>query len=361
MDLSRLDLKPHKLFHHLEEVLRWKNGESFPPVFVELSPTDRCQQHCHYCYIEYVWSKGRHEIEGDLLVKIFQDMGHYGVKSVMIQGTGEPLLNKATPTAIVEGKKTGLSIALCTNGVLFNQEMLEEVVPCLEWMRVSDVECNPQLYAKAHGCGESQWYRVIENLKSAVEIREREGLDTVICTHLLLFPYNAEHVVETTQMVKDIGVDFILIKSANQSTHNPEHNWERDTHIKFRQQLEEAKKLEDKEFKVSVRLDQFEIQEEKGAFPKNFDKCYGMEFETMVDADGGIYPCLNFWRDPDRRYGNLNEQTFEEIWESERRRQVQDKIYNHYDLCNCHFGCKQMHINEELCKLADEPMHVNFL
>jgi radical SAM protein with 4Fe4S-binding SPASM domain len=360
MDLSRLQLQPHKLFHHLEEVLRWRKGEYFPPIFVNFSPTDLCNQNCWYCYTQYLGHK-KLEIQGDLLVRIFQDMGHAGVKSVMIQGTGEPLLNKSTPDAIVEGRRAGLSLALCTNGVLLNNEVLEKILPSLEWMRVSDVECSSELYAKSHGSPESHWHRVIKNLKIAVEIRERERLDTVLSAHMLLFPYNAKYVVETTKMIKDLGLDYILIKSANQSIHNPQHRWPLDTHKKASKFLEEAKKLEDREFKVSIRYDQFEVQQEGKPFKKSFKRCYGLEFETMVDADGGVYPCLHFWRTPDYCYGNLYERTFEEIWKGERRRQVLDKIYNHFDLDNCHFGCKHRHINETLWELANPPMHVNFL
>ena len=54
MDLSRLKLEPHKLFHHLDEVVKWRNGEYFPPIFIELSPTDLCNQKCHYCYTQYL-------------------------------------------------------------------------------------------------------------------------------------------------------------------------------------------------------------------------------------------------------------------------------------------------------------------
>jgi len=360
MELSRLQLQPHKLFHHLEEVIKWEKGEYFAPIFIEFSPIDRCNQKCWYCYVEYLQHQNL-EIEGKLLIEIFRDMGRAGVKSVMIQGTGEPLLNKATPDAIVEGFNSGLSLALCSNGVLLNSEMLKKILPCLEWLRISAVEYTPVLYAKSHGSPEAHWHKVIENLKIAVRIRQQEKLKTILAVHFLIFPYNVEYIVKTVKMVKDIGIDYILIKSANQSIHNPSHHWERDTHKRFIPLLKEAKDLETDEFKVSVRFDQFEVQEECGSFKKKFKKCYGLEFEAMIDADGGVYPCLHFWRDKDYCYGNLHEETFAEIWKGQRRRSVLNKIYNEFDLNNCHFGCKQMHINETLWELKNPPMHINFL
>ncbi len=360
MDLSRLQLRPHKLFHHLEEVLKWKKGEYFPPIFIEFSPTDRCNQKCWYCYTDYFNSQ-KQEIEGSLLVKIFRDLGRAGVKSVMVQGTGEPLLNEATPDAIVEGRKAGMSLALCCNGVLLSREVLEKVLPNLEWLRVSAVELTPALYARSHGSPESHWHKVIENLQNAVEIRRRLNLDVVLATHMLLFPYNVTSVVETAKMVKELGVDYILIKSANQSLHTPEHQWPRDTHLKFGHLLQEAKKLEDDSFKVSVRLDQFRMQEQDGSFKKGYGKCYGLAFEALIDADASVYPCLHFWRNKEYAYGDLHVESFEEIWKGRRRQQVLDRIYHEFNIEDCHFGCKTSHINETLWELANPPMHMNFL
>lgn len=367
MDLSRLNLKPQrmahgKLYHHLDEVLKWKRNEYFPPVYVEFNPTDKCQQRCHYCYTEYL-GHTKLTFDSDFLVRVFRQMGEAGVKSVQIQGTGEPLLNKATPDAIVAGKEAGLSIALASNGVLLRPEVAERLLPCLEWVRISDVEPTAELYAKSHVVPERQWYSVIENLNAMVELRNRNQLSTIIGATLVLFPYNAPHVVEAVKMVRDIGVDFMHVKPAQQSLHNPEHNWPRDTHNAFREGLEEAKTLGTPDFRVSVRYDdQFDLQEKDGGFVKNFKHCWGLEFEAMIDADGGVYPCLQFWRDPEFCYGNLKEQSFDEIWRSDRRRQVRDKIFYEYDFVNlCRCVCKQSHVSEELQHLVDPPMHVNFL
>lgn len=368
MDLSRLELKPHKLFHHLEEVLKWKRGEYFPPIFIEFNVTDICNQKCWYCYTDYLGHRKDVAFDDNVLIKTFHDMGTAGVKSVMIQGTGEPTLHRALIQAIRIGYEVGLSISLTSNGVLLNKEKLEELLPCLEWIRISSVECNAQLYAKSHGCPESHWFSVVENLKNMVAIRNRDNLELVINCHFMLFPYNAEYVVQAVQLVKDIGVDVMMIKPGDQNLFNLEHKWQRDSHIKFRHMLEEAKKLETNNFIVDIRFDLFEKQfeidgKQEMAVPerRNFDLCYGLFFEAQIDADGGVYPCNYYWRNKEFCYGDLNKQSFEEIWKSERRYNVIKKIFQEHDLSNCIFGCKQMHINKTLWKLANPPLHVNFL
>lgn len=360
MDLSRLKLEPHKLFHHLVEVTKWQRGEYFSPIYIEFSPIDICNQKCWFCYTEYMGHK-KMEIEGDLLVEIFNQLGEAGVKSVQIQGTGEPLLNKALPEAISAGKKAGLSLSLGTNGVLLNKEVLDKILPCLSWLRVSAIECNPKLYVKTHRCPESHWEMVIEALKSAVKIRNRDGLDTVIGVHFIPFDYNAKYVLDTAKMCKEIGIDYILVKTANQSIHNPEHIWRRDIYIRYREAFEKTAKLQSKEFVVRIRWDQFDVQKECGPFKKNYKACYGMEFETMIDSDAKVYPCLHFWRDKRYCLGDLRKKSFEEIWKSKHRRKVLNDIYSNFNLNKCHFLCKHHHINTDLWELANPPIHKNFL
>lgn len=360
MDLSRLDLKPHKLFHHLDEVKKWKNGEYFAPIYVELSPTDLCNQRCPFCYTEYMGHQ-KLEIEEKKLIRIFEEMGKAGVKSVQIQGTGEPLLNKGVPAAVERGKQSGLDIALCSNGVLFTEDVAEKVLPNLSWMRVSAIESAPDRYAKSHGCDEKQWHQLIDNLNYAVKMRNKNNYDVVLSCHFITFDYNTEYLFDTVKMCKDIGLDYVQVKPAFISLHNNDHSWERDTYLRYRDQFEKCLTLQDKDFLVSLRMDQFDSQKDCGSFPKDYKKCYGLEFETMIDSDACVYPCLNFWRDEKYCIGNLNEMSFEEIWKSDRRWEVLELIYLNYDLDKCHFGCKHRHINSDLWKLANPPMHVNFL
>ena len=174
----------HGIFHHLDVLQKWKNGEDFAPVWVEISPTNLCNHNCFYCYVEHLGRKNL-SIPEDLLVKIFHDMGTAGVKCCEIQGTGEPLLNKGLPDAIVAGKKAGMDICLVTNGALLNKKILEKIEPCLSFMRVSALAHNAKFYAKLHGCPESHFDKVVNALKEAVKIRDKNNLDIVIvCTFI---------------------------------------------------------------------------------------------------------------------------------------------------------------------------------
>lgn len=165
-------------------------GSIFPPIFIEFSPTDVCNQRCPYCYTQYLGHEWL-EIPRELLLRIMKDLGDAGVKSVQIQGTGEPLVNEATPDAIVTAKKSGVDVALCTNGVLMDPEISDNCLSSISWYRVSAIESNAELYSKTHGCSESQYHRLIRNLEYAVKLRERDKLETVLAASFIPFRYNA--------------------------------------------------------------------------------------------------------------------------------------------------------------------------
>ena len=362
MKLDRLKLSPHKLFHHLDKVQSFMNDEYFPPIHVEISVTDRCQHNCHFCYSKYLGHQ-KLDIPHDMLIKIIRDLGKAGVKSLFIQGTGEPLLNKSCADAIVEAKKCGLDVALQTNGVLLDNDFLDKALSSLSWVRISSLECNSKLYSKTHGCKERDFKHLVENIKYARYLRDENDLDTIIAGTIMSFPYNAEYTYDTVKMYKDLGLDYIMIRAAQMSLYNPEHHWDNDLHKKYRDVFENAESLEDDEFKVSMRWDQFGYVEmgHKEVF-QPFKKCYGLEFETMIDADSKVYPCFIFWRNPEYCIGDLTKNSFDEIWKSERRYDVLSKIYNEWDLKECACtNCKQVHINKDLWELKNPQLHKNFL
>ena len=293
-----------------------------------------------------------------------EDLGKAGVRSLFFQGTGEPTLNKHAAEAIVLAKNNGIDTALQTNGVLMNKKFVDTALSSLSWVRVSALESDRETYAKTHQCNPRQYDVLVKNLKYAVEYRDENNLDTVVAGMVMAFPYNAEMVYDTVKMYKDIGLNYVMIRAAQLSLNNEHHDWDRKTHKKYIKQFKAAEGLEDENFQVSMRWDQFEMVERGHKDLKQpFEKCYGLEFETMIDADACVYPCFIHWRDPEYCIGNLHENSFDEIWRSKRRYDVLNNIYENWDLKKCALtNCKQSHINKDLWELKDSPpMHKNFL
>lgn len=356
---KRLQVIPHKLFHHTEELLKWKKGEYFPPIHVEVGPTYRCNQRCKWCYTIYLQDRKHLELDRDIFLKIMKDLGKAGVKSCCYQGCGEPFMNPSTPEAIMTGNKSGVDMSVITNGVLFSEEKAKECLPYLHWLRFSALEADAKMYAFVHGCPGEQFHQLLKNIRSATKLKNKIGHpELVLSAMMLVLDYNWQTVPEVTRIAKESGLDYILIKTASSSVLN-KYKWEPDLHKKHSDIIAKAMEYDSDDFLVSIRWDIFE-GENKGAFPKQFEKCYGVEFQTMIDSDACVYPCLHFWGMEDYKIGDLSKNTFEEIWKSERKKQIFQKLWKEYDLDQCYQICKHSFINKSLWELKDAPLHVNF-
>ena len=349
------------LLYHPDVLDKWMKGKYFAPLYVEISPTTICNHNCPFCYVSYV-RNDKMSIPDDLLTKIFRDMAMAGVKCCEIQGTGEPIVNKGVPDAIVTGKKEGMDICLVTNGSLLNEDILEKITPCLSFFRFSSLEYSPKLYARTHGTSEKDFHKTINALEMAIKIRDRDKLNTVIVATFTAFEYNISHIVETTLLMRDVGVDIFTIKPALKLLNNLGHE-KLDTglHNKYAELLDKAKSLSDDNFKFNLRHDMFDYSHDPSSIIIDFEYCYGVEFEITVDADAKIYPCMCHWRDERYCFGDLSKGSFEEVWKSDDRKEKMQRFLIENKKPRCDACCKQFAINPLLNKLKNPPLHVNVI
>ena len=110
-----------RTFYQIDALHAWKYGLEFPPVMVEIDPSDKCNQKCRFCYNQSKVEKVM--LREMTLYGLPRELKRYGVKSILFQGSGEPLMNKMLPSAIVSGADVGISMTLTTNGVLLRPKI----------------------------------------------------------------------------------------------------------------------------------------------------------------------------------------------------------------------------------------------
>ncbi|CAN8138717.1 hypothetical protein THIOSC15_1050002 [uncultured Thiomicrorhabdus sp.] len=96
---------------------------------------------------------------------------------------------------------------------------------------------------------------------------------------------------------------------------------------------------------------------------KEYKRCLGLPFWSYMDAGGNIWGCsahlgretMNF------NYGNINEQTFKEIWEGEARQKNLKWVENTMDVSKCRINCRMDECNRYLWELKNPNDHVNFI
>ena len=120
---------------------------------------------------------------------------------------------------------------------------------------------------------------------------------------------------------------------------------------------EELKGYETEEFSVFFRANAMKKMHQG----KCYRQCYGLPFMTHIDAKGNVWPCIAHIGTEAFCYGNIYDQTFEEIWEGSKRRKITDQL-NALDVNKvCREACRLDEINNYLNELKHPGEHVNFI
>jgi len=353
--MGALFLDGHKLLYHLDVVERWLKGEDIPPIHVEISPTSLCNQRCQFCYRDFDGHQSR-ILSRDVYLKLMRSLAKVGVKSALLAGDGEPLLNKVTTEAIILAGELGIDMALNSNGVLLKENIAKEILPHLTWLRFSVMSVNPAHYALIHGVPKTQLTQALANISKCVEIKKKNKLKVTLGVQQVLLRENARDVYAQAKVCKDIGVDYYVLKPFSKHPENA-YDSDDDLHLKYRDLLKKAEGLSTKSFQVIIRWNTFA---DKGA--RDYQQCLGIPFITQIGADGGVYSCCPFFGNERFLFGNLNTQSFEQILKSQRRKEVIMDIAEHVDVQRqCMSYCRHHQINRFLWKLVNPPAHVNFI
>ncbi|MBW1783672.1 MAG: radical SAM protein [Deltaproteobacteria bacterium] len=357
--MGKLFLDGSKLFHHLDELIKWKKNEAFFPVHVEISPTNACNYRCTFCYADFTGHEKR-KIEKEILIRLMNDMGQKGVKSCLFAGDGEPTLVKYVMDAIRTGKEAGIDMALNSNGKLFNEEWAENTLPYLTWLRFSVMAATPEIYSQVHGTRKEDWSRTIGNISKAVEVKRKHNLPVTIGIQQVLLPENAHEVAELARISKEMGVDYYVLKPFSLHQGNTAYQDGisavalRDRHLDI---LKKAEDLTNDAFTCIIRWNTFL---DDGV--PSYERCLGLPFIAQIAADAKIYTCCPFFYHDEFAYGDLHKEGFADIWMGQRADRMRRQMAEQFDVQhNCMSYCRHHQINILLWKLANPPAHINFI
>ncbi len=354
-DEFRID--SHKLLFHPQRVANWMNGENIYPLYMELSPAGACNHRCRFCGLDFAGYKPVF-MDGEKLGVRLDEMGKLGVKSIMYAGEGEPFLNKKMTDIILRTKNAGIDVALTTNGVLMTPEISEKILKAMSWIKVSLNAGTPETYAKIHGTDSADFEKVMKNLEAAVAIRKKLNANCALGAQILLLPENSGEIETLAVRCRDIGLDYLVVKPYS---HHPQSEGQEYADIVYEDYTELAAKVNSystEYFNVVFRLDSMKSWDEK---KHTYNRCHALPFWSYVDSYGNIWGCSVYLQDERFLYGNVFEQSFEDIWTGEKRAESMKWCADNLDPHNCRVNCRMDKINTYLWELVNPKAHVNFI
>jgi radical SAM protein with 4Fe4S-binding SPASM domain len=360
---------PRKVFHHIDRIHELYVTGDTRPIHMTIGLTNYCNHKCPWCYINWhqagrtsersgAGNRNQKAVNADWrLIEAVGEARELGLKSVTIVGDGEPTLHKRFIDILERLHQYGLQIGIFTNFSTGKPEVIAALAKYCFFVRGSLDAASAEVHRQSHGADDFDL--VIANLKRLIALRG-DNKQPVIGVQFVSNQWNYAQLPYAARFYRDIGVDYMTIKPAYKNSLNPAHpENEIDNRVVF-PLMREAQSLSTAKFKVYAKYPQFlEVVEYKTNDARYYKKCHATPLSPYLDEDGNVEMCGNL-KGRGFTMGNIHENSFSEIWSSQRRQECLAKI----DLFTCPSGCKLDPLNKVLWNAFhpdEDRVHSNFV
>lgn len=367
--MSTLILDGHKLNWHKERVEAWQRGQRIAPITIDCALTRRCTYRCVYCYGQ-LQANDEKRMTKDVILRFLDDAAEIGVKAISFVSDGESTCSPHLYDAILRGKENGLDMALGTNGYLLKDERLEEILPCLTYLRFNISAGQPERYAEIMGCSKKCFDKVSNTIKQCVEIKRKNNLSVTLGLQMVLMPQFADQIIPFVELGRDLRVDYSVIKHCSDDEEG-RLGVDYSKYFDLVDLLEQAEAYSTDDYLVKAKWSKI-----LSGGKRNYCCCYGPPFIMQFSGSGLVAPCGMFFNSRYKKYhiGNIVDTSFKQLWQSDRYWEVLNLIASdEFDARTmCGSLCLQHKVNEFLWSLKHEglsleepdglaPMHTNFI
>ena len=330
--------------------MNWENG-SEAPIVVEFDTTEACNLLCPGCISENVM-QGKRAFSRKRLLELADEMVSSNVKAVILIGGGEPLAHPNVGEFIETLGRYGIEIGITTNGT-FIDRYIDVIAKYASWTRVSMDAGTKEGFNKVRPSksGINEFEHIVGNMKRLCEMKTgRAGYSFLIRTKKDGFGIesNVDELWKAALLAKEIGCDYFEVKPSYNFVGGANHSLvihDRDDMEKAKCEIEKLEDLETDKFKIvkAINLeDSLRCVEKKQI--KDYCTCMVSQLRTLI-TPSGVYICP-YWRGKDEyKIGDVVEDSFKNMWNSERRKEVIKK-------CNpstqCNFHCLRHESNIEI-------------
>ena len=363
-DLQLID--SHKLIYHPQRVAAlldakgdWEKAKTIYPIYVELGPVGACNHRCVFCAYDYVGYQTR-TLSYEMLSQRIPEMGRLGVKSIMFAGEGEPMLHKDICKIVQLTKASGIDCSFTSNVTAMPKEFCDEALPHVTWLKASVNAGTAATYARIHRTKEAHFDLAIANLSKMAQAKKANDLAVTLGAQILLLPENAHEIRTLAEICRDrIGLDYLVVKPYSHLGHSLTQAYKDLDYNQFLALEDSLRGLSTDRFSLVFRKNTMRNYTAQD----RYTRCYSTPYLwAHIMASGAVFGCGAYLEDGRFDYGNINQASFQDIWEGEKRKANHDFVRNAMSIDECRRNCRMDEVNRYLFRLIDNrPAHVNFI
>ena len=265
------------------------------------------------------------------------EMAALGIRGLVFGAPGEPFLHQELSVMVGQVRAAGLDVGLVTNGLDLNPKVLEAVLPAVSFLRLAPAhEEIGDWHTPLAGLGDAG--RLRADLRAHCRLIFRVALSSETLGQLL------DHMVNLLEG----GIDRLEVFPPTA----PVGGQDADFAPVWDRLVREVRRAAGDSLVVEERL-------ARGA--SGYSHCLALPFFACIDVSGDLYGCPLRRDDPRFVFGNLCENTFEDIWRGDRRVQTTAHCAKSLDPADCPPGCPLDGVNRWLWTLTHPGDHVNFI
>lgn len=292
------------------------------PKKIQFSPTEKCNLNCIHCYRQdYKDSLLVEDMDINILNCETVNIAMKEVKEAWIVSGGEPLLYKDFFNVVDCLVKKGVSeIYSITNGTVITDNIAKSIVNSgITNLKISIDGATVETVDKIRGVG--VFNNIIEGIKRINQYKELYKSNTPnLIFNFVVMRINYKELFKLVLLAKKLGVNSIEAHKCQQLNTNIKNLDMKELGQEFEVELSKAQKIAGEE---GIKLKSYnEVGEEMA---QNGEKCIEPWEFFYVAQNGDVYPCCHLWGNP---FGNVWSQSFEEIWNGEKMKEIRNEIKN---------------------------------
>lgn len=344
-ELAKLIVDGAKVGWWKDRVEAWHRGERVAPITMDIAWTRRCNAACDFCAAKTQASASPSlDIPKEVAFQFLEDAAEIGVRGISLISDGESSLVDYYAESIEYAAKLGIKIGLGTNGINFDRETLERILPHVTYMRFNFSAGERKRYSEIMGVKEPIYDRVIQNIKDAVDIVRTRGLKTNLNMNLVSDPKDADQLMPFSKLAKELGVHYGIIKHCFVDDDGMLRVKVED-YPKVIEIMKECEKLTDDKFRLVAKWNRIG----EGS-KRHYKECYGAQFIMQMSGNGLVAPCGPLFSEKFKAFhiGNIMRTRFKDLFYSDRYQEVMGYLGSeNFDASKrCAENCLQ-HLNND--------------
>jgi radical SAM protein with 4Fe4S-binding SPASM domain len=330
----------------------YKNKETFLktyPARLTVQTTERCNLTCIMCNIT---RPNEHTVDMEIATfyKLSREVLPYIIE-LHPTNIGEPLCSPWFLEMCSLLKHYGVLLDLTTNGLLLTDDKISTIMPILKDIKVSFDGSNKDTFERIRRG--SNYDKVIENINSIVEIREKmePSQGPTITLQMTLMKSNINELLEIIDFSNKLGVDRL------KAYHLFSFDTKMDDEIAINGEYQRIHKQAiqyGKKMGLSLEIAEpmvMDISTENIVLSRLTKRaCPLLWAEAFIDVKGEVYPCHSHGGD---NGGSILSRDFKSIWNSEFYRSLRTGFHRDEPIWHCK-GCG-MNIQKDT-----EDLHVPY-